>query len=176
MPRFIDLIGKRFGKLLVLSNSGPHHKRRDTTWLCLCDCGKQHITTGRNLRTGDTKSCGCSTYENTSARFTTHGLSKTYEYSMLKSARSRAKKEGWDFNLEISDIIIPEFCPILKVKIGNVRDRSGDSYSPSLDRVDNSKGYIKGNVRVITQKANRMKQDCSIEQLETIIKYIKGEI
>jgi hypothetical protein len=46
----------------------------------------------------------------------------------------------------------------------------------SLDRVDNTKGYIPGNVRVISRKANIMKADLTVDLLEKLINYIKNEI
>ena len=71
---------------------------------------------------------------------------------------------------------LPERCPILDIElIKNDSKRLGNS--ASLDRVDNNKGYIKGNVRVISFKANHMKANASIQELlkfsQNIIKYIK---
>jgi hypothetical protein len=89
-------------------------------------------------------------------------------------ARTRARKYKTEFNIEESDIIIPIYCPILNCKL-----EKGDGYLPnamSLDRVDNNKGYIKGNIRVISRKANLLKSSLTLEVLENIIKYIKNEI
>ena len=83
-------------------------------------------------------------------------------------------KNGMEFSITKEDIIIPENCPILDVVL-----TKGDGYSPnamSLDRVDNNKGYIPGNVRVISRKANIMKSSLTMDVLEKIIKYIKREI
>lgn len=52
-----DLIGKRFGKLVVIKQEPSKDGR--TQWLCDCDCGKQKVVSSNNLLTGDTKSCGC---------------------------------------------------------------------------------------------------------------------
>ena len=83
-------------------------------------------------------------------------------------ARTRARKYNTEFNIEESDIIIPVYCPILNCKL-----EKGEGY---LDRVDNTKGYIKGNVRVISRKANLLKSSLTLDVLENIIKYIKNEI
>ena len=53
----IDLIGKRFGRLVVIERAGT--KRREIAWLCRCDCGKEIVVPGNKLRSGHTKSCGC---------------------------------------------------------------------------------------------------------------------
>ena len=57
--RFVDEIGNKYGKLTVLSQDGWVHKRREAIWVCKCDCGNTIKVRGGNLRTGNTKSCGC---------------------------------------------------------------------------------------------------------------------
>lgn len=94
------------------------------------------------------------------------------EKVLLSSARQRANRKNLEFNITIEDIIIPKLCPILNIpiKIGcSMKERD---YSPSLDRIDNNKGYIKGNVRVISTLANSIKRDLSKELLETFSKNI----
>jgi len=104
---------------------------------------------------------------------------ETYEGAILASAKYRAKKKGLEFNLELSDIIIPEYCPILKVKL-NHGERSNYRYTPSIDRIDNNKGYIKGNIRIISMQANKMKSDSTNKELEifskNILKYLSNDI
>jgi hypothetical protein len=53
---FIDLAGQRFGRLTVLARA---HTKIEIFWLCRCDCGNSKVIAGRNLRDGDTRSCGC---------------------------------------------------------------------------------------------------------------------
>lgn len=81
------------------------------------------------------------------------------EKHFLMNAKQALKRRGLECNLELSDIVIPKECPIFKVPFDKGR------YSPSLDRIDNSKGYIKGNVWVISKVANIMKNDASLEEL-----------
>lgn len=102
---------------------------------------------------------------------------KIYRRNNLKKAlfhhaKARAKKRKLDFNIEESDIIIPEFCPILGTKL-ECSDEYSCNNSPTLDRVNIKKGYIKGNVAVISKRANFLKNDATIEELEKIINYIK---
>jgi hypothetical protein len=90
---------------------------------------------------------------------------------MLMGASQRAKKRGLDFDITREDIVIPEKCPYLGILLypGKKDDYKN---SPSLDRIDSSKGYIKGNIQVISSKANTMKNDASIEELITFAKNI----
>jgi hypothetical protein len=68
----------------------------------------------------------------------------------------------------LSDIVIPEYCPLLGIKIETRKAGKGaQDCSPSLDRIDNTKGYEKENVWVISWLANRMKNTASNEQLLT---------
>jgi len=97
---------------------------------------------------------------------------KNRKASMVSAAKYRAKQQGMDFNIDVSDIIIPEHCPILRIPLTFTDGKQHDG-TPALDRIDNSKGYIKGNVQVISHKANRHKSDLSLEQIENLYNYIK---
>ena len=96
------------------------------------------------------------------------------EKRMLTRVKCRAKREGTPFNLCELDIIIPEFCPVLGIKI-NPRNK-GTGYhpdSPSLDRVYPDRGYLKGNVRVISARANLLKNNATVEELERVVDDLK---
>lgn len=86
---------------------------------------------------------------------------------MLKRASDRAKERGFEFNLTETDLVIPDVCPVLglvlKVSTGNAKPNS-----PALDRIDNTKGYVKGNVRVISNRANSLKSDATKEELKLL--------
>lgn len=97
--------------------------------------------------------------------------SYTYEWKMWYQAGKRAKERNLPYDLELSDIVIPDHCPLLGIPL--VRDFSDRNASPSLDRVIPEKGYVKENVRVISMKANRMKQDVSLEFAQALIKYLQ---
>lgn len=79
---------------------------------------------------------------------------------MLASARARAKAKGLDFDITEDDFEIPENCPYLKVPM-----KARTRYAPSLDRINSNEGYVKGNIEVISRKANIMKNDASTEEL-----------
>jgi hypothetical protein len=95
---------------------------------------------------------------------------------MCKAAKHRAKLKGLEFNIKPSDIVLPKYCPVFP-EIELIRnDGVHKDNSPSLDRIDNNKGYVKGNVKVISNKANILKGDGSIEDLERIIVYMKSSL
>lgn len=89
---------------------------------------------------------------------------------MWWSAKIRAKQKNISFDISYSDIKIPKFCSILNIPL----DRRDRNHTPTLDRVITTKGYIKGNICVISNKANNLKNDASIEELEAILRYMKG--
>src|ERR1035437_7976808 len=89
---------------------------------------------------------------------------------MLWNAKDRAKKRSLPFNLTLDDIKIPEFCPALGIKI-SIGDGETTPNSPTLDRIIPELGYIVGNVCVISHRANRIKNDSSLKDLENIVEY-----
>ena len=92
---------------------------------------------------------------------------------MYRRAKSRAKVKGHEFSITIEDIYIPQLCPILKCPLVVHKGKSG-AYpdSPSLDRIDNSRGYTPDNVWVISQRANAMKASANEEELKLFAKWI----
>ena len=95
---------------------------------------------------------------------------------LLNSAKRRAKDKKYKFNIEVSDINIPTMCPILDIPILRVytegKKAGPTPNSPSLDRIDNNKGYIKGNIQVISHLANTMKASASPEELVKFAQWI----
>lgn len=169
----IDLINKKFGRLKVLKR--VENKGNNVQWLCLCECGNDTVVPTVRLNNGQCKSCGCLMKETVGNRFRKHGQSNTIEYKLLKDAKKRAKQFNREYNIDITDIIIPNLCPILNIPIIISKGKCTEN-SPSLDRINSKYGYIKGNVRVISLRANRLKQDSTIEELKKIILYMEGKI
>lgn len=95
------------------------------------------------------------------------------ERYLLYSARARAKKFNFPFNLELSDILIPERCPILEIPLfRNVDANRPGPNSPSVDRIVPSLGYVKGNIQIISMRANIMKNDASLEELRKFASWV----
>jgi hypothetical protein len=93
------------------------------------------------------------------------------EMYLLHWAKSRAKKENLPFNLSLEDIRLPEYCPVLGIKLSkqaNTRD-----YSYSLDKLVPEKGYVRGNISVMSFRANRIKYNASIEEMQAIVKFVR---
>lgn len=91
---------------------------------------------------------------------------------MLIQARQRAIKKGLNFNIDKSDIVIPENCPLLNIPLF-VGDGKLGPNSPTIDRIICEKGYIKGNVMVISAKANTAKGNLSFAELNLLINNLK---
>lgn len=100
-------------------------------------------------------------------------VTKNKESILCAAAKHRAKKYGLDFNIDSSDIIIPEVCPVLGIPIFKTNNQCRDN-SASLDRIDNSKGYVKGNVCVISFRANQLKNCGTLEEHKKIVRYIES--
>ena len=96
-----------------------------------------------------------------------------YVPSMLYQARAKAKRRGLECDLDREDIIIPSHCPVfgIPLKMGDGRIEDG---SPSLDRIDNTRGYVKGNVVVVSNKVNRIKNDATIEELRRVVEFYES--
>lgn len=97
---------------------------------------------------------------------------------MLQQAKNRCNRKNLEFNLDLNDIILPQVCPLLEIPFV-VGTKDNYEYTYSLDRIDSSKGYIKGNVWVITKLANSMKNSATKKQLNVfannILKYFKDD-
>jgi len=97
-------------------------------------------------------------------------LKNTPEARLYLSSKASARTRGIEHNLTVLDIrsIMVDTCPLLGVKLTNITgEGKGPRHdaNPSIDRIDNSKGYVKGNVQIISTLANKMKQDADRETL-----------
>jgi hypothetical protein len=98
-----------------------------------------------------------------------------YNETLWFSARQRARRDGVAFEIAIEDIIVPPCCPVLGIalqrSVGCIADNS-----PSLDRIDPKRGYVLGNIAVISVRANRIKNDASPEELERVLAWMRAAL
>lgn len=92
--------------------------------------------------------------------------------AMWRGARERAKRSGLPFDISVSDIVVPERCPVFGVPLAVARGRAQPN-SPSLDRIDSAAGYVVGNVRVISKRANTIKNDATVAELALALRDAK---
>lgn len=205
MPAPLDLIGQTFGYLRVEALA-PLGSKKVRSWRCSCTCGKTTIVQTGQLRTGNTKSCGCRgsrraheqallfrciscveylgltafavdvSAANGRKATCRSCIRKAHErdprYMIYHSAKKRARWLGRPFDLTIDDIDIPTTCPIFGMPLQTNRGYRSDS-SPSLDAIIPSLGYVRGNIAVISWKANRKKNDLTPETLRRLLDYVE---
>ena len=101
--------------------------------------------------------------------------SKNPKVRLREGARARAIKKGLYFDIPTWRDVheIAKLCPILKIPMFTGKGVSTDN-SPTLDRIDNSKGYVKGNIHIISRKANQMKSNANLKDIEMLYNYMKG--
>lgn len=100
---------------------------------------------------------------------------KTWAKAQMPVLRNRARSKGLDFDLTADDIVVPEYCPILGIKLIVVGGHF-TAASPSVDRVDSSRGYVRGNVRVISYRANRLKSNMTLKEVEAMLRYMRQDV
>ena len=93
-------------------------------------------------------------------------------YYMYHAAKKRAKEKDLPFDIELGDVVIPQYCPILNIELIRSKGTISPS-SPTLDKIVPEKGYVKGNIQIISKLSNTMKNNATINQL---IDFCKGVI
>ena len=141
MGKIQDLTGIRFGRLLVINRE--YVGNRNPKWKCVCDCGKEHITTGSSLRSGDSKSCGCLRKELT----TKHGMCGTITYTSWACMVARATGTYKDpvNSKYYENISACEEWLVFENFYNDMGERPSTNFS--IDRIDPNLGYCKENCR-----------------------------
>ncbi len=100
-------------------------------------------------------------------------IDKTYlaQYKKFKVKGYRCTQQKIQFDLVFEDIIWPTICPVLGTPL-DYFNKNGPNVA-TFDRIDPKLGYVKGNVKIISFRANTIKNDGTVEELEKVIRYIK---
>lgn len=94
---------------------------------------------------------------------------------LLVYTRRRSLARGLDFTITEDDVVIPAVCPILGIELrstfGSGGKPGGDAGSPSIDRIDNQRGYVPGNIVIVSWRANRIKSDATLAELKALVRF-----
>jgi hypothetical protein len=149
MPSKLNLIGQRYGKLIVTGEAGSNGRK--TQWVCQCDCGKEIIAQTIILRHAGKTSCGCDTDEKRTVHSRTHGLSKSPTYKSWIMMKSRCYNKNYTHykyyggsGVTVCDEWLKSFATFLK-------DMGERPAGKTLDRIDPKQPYCKSNCRWATR-------------------------
>jgi hypothetical protein len=93
---------------------------------------------------------------------------------MLSNAKQRARRAGIEFDLNPEDVTIPDICPVFGVPLERTRSNEWTT-SPSIDRFDNTRGYVPDNIVVVSRRANILKKDATVEELRLLADWAEAE-
>lgn len=82
-----------------------------------------------------------------------------------------ARQRGKEFSISLDDILLPDYCPVLGIQLDYGWPITNLAAVPSIDRIDNAKGYIPGNVLVVSNRANRLKNDATRAELLAMARF-----
>lgn len=152
--RLDNLLGKRFGRLVVIERASTEHV--STRWKCKCDCGNEVIVLAENLKTGHTTSCGC--YRKEFKPRLKHGLKHTRIYAVWEKLKARcscstnpsySRYGGRGITL-CKEWENPE--NFIKWAYENGYNENAAYGECTVDRIDNEKGYSPDNCRLTNAK------------------------
>lgn len=161
MPAFIDLTGKRFGRLLVLSKCEAG-KDGGFYWLCKCDCGKKTTVKSGNLRSGHTLSCGCFMKERISETQSIHLESHKRLYNIWSSMKARCYNSNSTFykdyggrGIKVCNEWKDDYMVFHKWAYSHGYDENAPFGGCTIDRINNDGDYEPSNCRFVDMKAQR---------------------
>lgn len=163
-----DITGQKFGRLTALRRDYGEHSRNGAYWVCKCDCGREHVVLGANLRTGRVRSCGCASIEHSRNMGKANkggngggrpaGGERLYVkerrlYNVWKGMRERCNYKDWPQYKDYGGRGITvceewnDFKTFMKWAYENGYDKNAKRGECTIDRIDNDKGYTPDNCR-----------------------------
>jgi len=159
--KIIDEVGNRHGKLLVIRYSKYKPRGKPGAhWVCICDCGQEVIVAGIKLRDGNNKSCG---------HLHTHPRGAASANTILGRYTREAKRKGieWSLTKEMFLSITKqrcEYCNTEPSRVAPYESSTGGYVYNGIDRVDNKKGYVIGNVVTCCADCNWAKKERTVDE------------
>lgn len=170
MKRIKNRIGERIGKLVVLELAGQT-KNSNAIWRCQCDCGNITDVVSMNLRDGNTTSCGCNKTKDRlpPGESSINQVFKSYVYAAHRRNLEFKITKEYFLTLIYSNCY---YCGIVPSRYYKTWNSKTGIYYNGVDRLDNTKGYIQGNVVPCCTSCNRAKSEMSIPEFKEWIKRV----
>lgn len=163
-----------------MKNTSPRQvalQQKSATYISNKPCKRGHST---ERRTCDSACIACEKHRRQTEYYEKYKTDDAAFRKQFSDLRGKAKKYGIPFSIKLDDIDRPEFCPVLGTKLmyginHNTEETkwAKDPDRASFDRLVPDLGYVVGNVFIISLKANRLKNNSTLEQLESLVNYIK---
>ena len=182
------MLGKKFGRLTVIEERPPTPAGH-STWLCLCDCGKEAIRTSTSMKRSQFSSCGCwhrEGFDNPLFRGVGEISGNWFWHVVYRSACGRKSRYAIERKLEIDiqfiwDLFLKQNrkCALSGIELTFPKNNNNEEKkksTASLDRIDSKKGYIKDNVQWVHKDVNRMKNIYSQDYFVKMCKAISSNI
>lgn len=172
-----EMIGRKFGILIVKEKLIVRTKKKEIIWLCTCECGKTREVAGYNLRIGKVKSCGC-------LRYKTYKKGEVGLLRVMRTYQKRAIKTGVEFTLNKEEFkcITQQnchYCGVLPTcEAAYRREITPDAFEytkyiyNTIDRVDSKKGYTLENSLPCCLDCNLAKNNLSYSEFLNLVKRI----
>jgi len=152
-----------------LTDTGDRQRRKGKVYYkCICTCGNTHFVRKDHFETGGTKSCGCLRSELTSKRRKLPDGEASFNH-LYAQYRRNAEAKGREFTLtkvKFKELITSDcyYCGSKPERRHKPKDSITSYFSNGIDRVDNTKGYIEGNVVACCKKCNWMKRELELDE------------